>query len=123
MKNVFIALVCVLVLAACGGGGGSEPKDVAAKFNKALAVGDVEKAKEYASEESHQLLGMMAGMMAMAPDSVKEANKDLEFVFVKDSIVDDRAWVWFESQEEGKDPEKVELKQVDGEWKVVFSKN
>ncbi len=124
MKNVFIALICVLVLAACGGGaGGNEPKDVAINFNKALAIGDIETAKKYASEDSHQLLGMMAGMMSMAPDSVKEANKDLEFKFVRDSIVEDRAWVWLEADQEGGEAEAVELKQIDGEWKVVFAKN
>ena len=122
MKKFFYALTFIALLASCGGGGGSEPKDIAEKFSKALAVGDMEEAKKYASEESKQLLDMMSGMMTMMPDSVKEANKDLELTFVRDSIVDDRAWVWF-TDDTGEEAEATELQIIDGEWKVVFSKN
>lgn len=120
MKKLFIPLLVALFLTACGGGG-SEPKDVAEKFMKAMSEQDIEEAKKHASQKSHQVLDMIGGTMSMMPDSVKNQEQEFVFKFVKDSVVDDRAWVWAENQEGPQDP--IELVKEDGEWKVVFSKS
>lgn len=123
MKKLIVPFVVAALLASCGGGGGSDsgPGSVAIEFNKALGTGDIAKAKEYCTKESAQVLDMIGGMMAMMPDSAKEANANVKMTVLRDSIVEDRAWVWLQS-EGSEESEATELQKVDGEWKVVFSK-
>lgn len=125
MKKILTLVTLTLLMTACGGGSdSSDPRAVALAFNKAMSSGDISKAKEYCTSETSTALDMIGGMMAMMPDSVREAGKNREFKVIRDSVVEDRAWVWIQDidAEDGGE-EATELKMEDGEWKVVFSKN
>jgi hypothetical protein len=115
MKRSFalslIALVGVLVLWACGGAAG--PKEAGEKFLNAMAKGDIETAKKYATEDSHSAIDMMA-----ASAITKAANPDkIELGDVKEE--GDKATLSY--KENGTD-KSLELKKVNGEWKAVYTK-
>ena len=104
---LFAALACLFV--ACSSTSG--PKDAAEKFLTNLAKGEIEEAKKYATPQTGMLLDFAAAFGQMP------VNPDFQFNFVKDSIVDDRAWVTY-TTEKGGEEEVVELIKVDGDWKV-----
>lgn len=122
MKKLILPVLVAFVLAACGGSKAGDPAGVAEKFSKAMYDQDIEEAKKYASSESAQMLDMIGGMMSMMPDSVKSEREPFFFKVAKDSVADDRAWIWPETAD-GQVGEAIELVKVEGEWKVVFSKN
>ncbi|MFM2377066.1 MAG: hypothetical protein RLZZ165_2163, partial [Bacteroidota bacterium] len=78
LKFSAVALLAVLVLWACGGEGG--PKAVAEGFLNAMAKGDIEGAKKFASKDAQSSLDMMA-----ASAEAKKANPDkIEDIEVKE---------------------------------------
>ncbi len=126
MKKLITPIIVLMMVAACSGGG-SSPADVASDFSKAVYDKDWEKAKELSTESSAQMIDMIASMAAMSEnmggDSLKVEEKEpFKFEVVKDSVSEDgeKAFVYYQDKGEEK---KMELKKVDGEWKVVFSKS
>ncbi|WHT39738.1 DUF4878 domain-containing protein [Myroides odoratus] len=106
MKKIAMVLSLGLLLASCSQG----PKDVAIKFTENVAKGKIDEAKKYATEPTGKLLEMAVsfGGLPVEPDTKIE--------FVKDSIVDSKAWVTVKNQK-GKESE-VTLVKMDGKWLV-----
>jgi hypothetical protein len=118
---VAIAILSISVFASCGGGG--SPEAVAIDFTEALMTGEVEKAKELSTENSHKIVGLLAGMLsgAMANQTedkkaeMEEKLKELETMAC--DVEGEKAKCGPEGEEK-----KLELVKVDGEWKVDFKK-
>ncbi len=120
MKNfaVAIAILSISFLASCGGGG--SPEDVAKEFGQAMLDGDVEAAQEVSTEEAAKLMPLIIGMMSsrvgeMSDEEKKEALAELDTMECK--VEGEKA----KCGPKGKS-QSLELKQVDGEWKVDFNK-
>jgi hypothetical protein len=111
LKFSAVALLAVVVLWACGGSAG--PKSVGESFLSAMAKGDIEGAKKFASKESQASLEMMAGT-----SDAKKANPDkIEVGDVKEE--GDKATLSY--KENGAD-KTLSLVKEDGAWKAAYSK-
>ncbi len=110
MKKTVIIIAsfsALLLLTGCG----KSPSKVAKAFSENLAKGSITEAKEYATEQTGQLLDMAASMGAI------EADPDYKFVLVEETIDGNRAVV---KQEGG---EQIDLVKIDGKWKVDIKKD
>jgi hypothetical protein len=106
-----VALLAVVVLWACGGASG--PKAVGENFLNAMAKGDIEGAKKYATKEAQSSLDMMAGTA-----EAKKANPDkIEIGEVKEE--GDKATLSY--KENGVD-KTLNLVKEDGAWKAAWTK-
>jgi hypothetical protein len=106
-----VALLAVVVLWACGGASG--PKAVGESFLNAMAKGDIEGAKKYATKEAQSSLDMMAGTA-----EAKKANPDkIEIGEVKED--GDKATLSY--KENGVD-KTLNLVKEDGAWKAAWTK-
>jgi hypothetical protein len=111
LKFSAVALLAVVVLWACGGAAG--PKSVGESFLSAMAKGDIEGAKKFASKESQASLEMMAGT-----SDAKKANPDkIEVGEVKEE--GDKATLSY--KENGAD-KTLNLVKEDGAWKAAWTK-
>lgn len=106
-KLLFTLIAFTLLMCSCSSG----PKNAAQQFTENLAKGKIEEAKKYATESTGKLLDMAASMGGA------KVNPDFKYVFVKDSIVDNKAWVTFKSSSDDKE-QTLELVKIDGDWKV-----
>lgn len=106
MKKIISFLFLTIFLYACSSG----PEKAARNFAENLSKGKVEEAKKYATEPTGQLLDLASGFGGLP------VNPDFKFNFIKDSVVNNRAWVFFED-ENGKE-DQIELAKIDGDWKV-----
>lgn len=121
MKKVLVCFIFAFLM-SCGNS--KAPGEVAVRFNNALSSGDIEQAKEFCTEETMQALELVGGMMEMMSDSMRAASMNKKYLFIRDSVVKDRAWVWIKEIDNPDAIEEVaELKKVDRKWKVIFSKN
>ena len=107
MKKNFLLILALGLLFSCSSSG---PKNAASSFLDNLSKGKVDEAKKYATEATGQLLDMASAFGGI------EVNPDFEFTFLRDSVVDNSAWVFFTDQD-GKEDE-IELVKVDGKWLV-----
>ncbi|MDG4949453.1 DUF4878 domain-containing protein [Weeksellaceae bacterium KMM 9724] len=107
-KIIFIFAISFLLISCSTG-----PEKAAKNFSENLAKGKVDEAKKYATESTGKLLDFTSGFGGLKVDP------DFKFKFIKDSIVDNRAWVTFkdESKESAKEQD-IELVKVDGEWLI-----
>ena len=111
LKFSAVALLAVVVLWACGGASG--PKGVAEGFINAMAKGDIEGAKKFATKDAQSGLDMMA-----ASAEAKKANPDkIEGIEVKEN--GDKATATY--KENGTD-QTLELVKEDGQWKAAWTK-
>jgi hypothetical protein len=111
LKFSAVALLAVVVLWACGGAAG--PKAAGESFLTAMAKGDIEGAKKFASKESQGALEMMAGT-----SDAKKANPDkIEIGEVKEE--GDKATLSY--KENGAD-KTLNLIKEDGAWKASYTK-
>jgi hypothetical protein len=111
LKFSAIALLAVVVLWACGGAGGA--KEVGEKFLTAMAKGDIEGAKKFATKDAQASLDMMAGTA-----DAKKANPDkIEIGEIKED--GDKATLSY--KENGTD-KTLDLVKEGGEWKAAWSK-
>jgi len=110
-----------LVLFSCGSG--SDPKSVAQDFMEALAKQDFEKAKELGTDSTKGFISMIEGLIQMMPEEKKkEGLGDISGLKWGETKIDgDKAVVYY-TDPEGKQ-DKIELKKVDGEWKVDMKKD
>jgi len=81
-KLYFLTICCVL---GCSSGMNS-PKSVAENFTENIAKGKVEEAKKYATESTGMMIDFASGFGGLPVDP------NYEFEFLKDSIVDKRAY-------------------------------
>ena len=121
MKKVFLSAgiaIMVAFLFACSGG--NTPKGVAENFLKAYSKLDFEGAKKYGTEETGKMLDMFSSLTKMMPDSAKK--KDVKTEVTSEKIDGDKAVVTY--TEDGKPGDQtLNLAKVDGQWKVVMSKD
>ncbi len=106
-------LVVFLSMPACTGK--QSPADVAEKFTLALAQGDIEKAKMYMVEDAKPLLELAVSMGQM------EVQKDFSFELIQESIDGELAVVTYKGSED-EQPGDINLRKVDGEWRVYIEK-
>lgn len=107
--RIRICIVGLLfVLVGCNS---NAPKNVAEKFLLNLSVGKIDEAKKYATEPTGKMLDLMVGL-----GGAKDLNPNFKFTFVRDSIVENQAWVFYKDEKDKTD--HIELVKLDGKWKV-----
>ena len=106
MKKILVILTLTLTLFSCSSG----PETAAKNFSENMAKGKIDEAKKYATQSTGKLLDFVNAM------GKSDVDPDFEFHFVKDSIVDNKAWVTAKNKE-GKE-DTIELVKIDGEWLV-----
>lgn len=89
------------------------PDMVAKKFTEALASGNIEEAKKYATEPTCTALDLAS--------TFKKPNPNYKFILLKDSLVDDTAYVFYKN--EYGNESVLTLYFVNGEWKVSLNAN
>lgn len=105
-KYLFIAFMAGLGLTSCSSG----PTDVAKNFSENLAQGKLDEAKKYATQSTGKLIDLANGFGGI------KVKPNFKFVAVKDSVADNKAWVYF--KDETGDQQTLELVKVDGKWLV-----
>jgi outer membrane lipoprotein-sorting protein len=113
MKKATIILAgisALLLLSGCG----QSPSKVAMAFSEEMAKGNITEAKKYATEQTGQLLDMVASMGAM------DTEPDAKFKVTKETIDGSHATVKIEKDG---DEEEMDLVKIDGKWKVDVKKD
>ena len=106
--------VCATFFAGCG----SSPEDVAVDFMKAVAKPDLKAAAEMATPDTAALLNMAAGMGGA------EAHPNAKFKVISSTVNGDTAKVKIQVTDDGEtDEEELDLKKIDGDWKVSMPKD
>ncbi|MEM7039767.1 MAG: hypothetical protein AAF570_22530, partial [Bacteroidota bacterium] len=95
----------------------SSVKAVALVFLNSMATGDYERAKNYATEESHTAIDMVSGMNPSTGNDAKQLTSDIEIIDVV--VIGDEAKVRY--KEEMKEL-TLEMVKVGHEWKASYSK-
>ncbi|MDO4228307.1 MAG: DUF4878 domain-containing protein [Capnocytophaga sp.] len=114
-KILFIVMFFVaFLITSCSS---NSPKAVAEKFITAMENGDFEEAKKYADDSMGQLLGMLGGL---EKDLQKEKEKK-KITITRAEEDGDKAKVFYKVEGEEKEKD-IDLKKVDGKWKVTFNK-
>ncbi len=122
LTGIGIVLMFTLFFAACGGSS-DNPQDVAKDFLQALADKDYDKAKELGTDNTAMMIGMIESMAAMAPDSLQEDDSaDMDAIEWGETEIDGDNAVCHYSSPDQKD-QKIDLKKVDGKWKVDMKKD
>jgi ABC-type glycerol-3-phosphate transport system substrate-binding protein len=106
---LLVGVIC-LVLIACGGGSES-PTAVAKKWMTAVEKADLNGIKATSTEETATLMG---SMLEKASESAKERGKPVSF---SEEIDGDTAVVTVKYAD---DEDTINLKKIDGKWKVDF---
>ncbi len=107
-KILFFALASILAFTSCSSS--SSPTDVAKNFSENLAKADVNGAKKYATESTGKLLDLANSFGAV------KVQPNFKFDVIKDSIVGEKAWVFFKDENGAK--QSVELIKEKGKWLV-----
>lgn len=129
MKKLIMLLACActaLIITGCG----KKPDAVVLDYMKTMQEGKLDEAwvKENCTEETAKLLN---AMLALGKDEItKEMKEKLEGVTftVTDTKIDgDTAVVTVKTEggknkDKGKEEEKINLKKVDGKWKIHETK-
>lgn len=123
MKKLFamLAILSMTLFVSCGKDGG--PEGVAEKFLVHTAKGEFDEAKKYCDESTGAMIGMAGGMIT--PEKKAEMQKkDIKVDIISSEIKEDTAKVKYKVTAEGEDPAEktMDLKKVDGEWKVTINK-
>lgn len=106
MKKTMTLFALAALLFSCSSG----PEKTAKNFTENLAKGKVDEAKKYATESTGKMLDFVSGFGGLPVDP------NFKFEMVKDSVVDNRAWVTFTNQKGKK--ETMEVVKIDGDWLV-----
>lgn len=109
LNKATILLTCLaaLFLVGCG----KSPRNAAQSFLENLSQGKITEAKKHATEPTGNLLEMASRMGAMPLDP------NFRFVFVEESIDQNKAVVSFREGQDGP-VQTMDLVKIDGEWKV-----
>jgi hypothetical protein len=121
MKKLFtiIAIAC-LTLISCSGNG---PEGVAKSFLSHTNKGEMAEAKKYCDEKTASILGMAESMLT--PERIEEMKKkNVKIDIVSSEVKDETAKVTYQLTSEGEksDEKTLDLKKVDGDWKVTMNK-
>ena len=119
LSVMLLALAGLFIFTGCS----DSPKDVVVKWTEAIVNGDIKKANEYSTENTHALNGMIIGIVNGKSEDAKKTKAELEASIeklknAKKEIDGDTAKVFMEDD---KDKPAV-LKKVDGKWKVDAQK-
>lgn len=106
MKKIIAIAGAALLFVSCSNG----PKNTVQSFTENMAKGKVDEAKKYATESTGKLVDFAASVGGTPIEP------NYKFEFIKDSIVDNKAWVKFKNQE-GKE-EEMQVVKIDGKWLV-----
>lgn len=122
---MFLGVIGTLsVVAMYGGGKGEDPKAVTIKFVQAVKKLDFEKAKEYGTPETDEILDLLSAMQLMLPDSVKvESKKYVEVTVLKESIDGDKAEVIYKTSDDPNNETNAKLVYQEKQWLVAMSKD
>lgn len=126
IKRKATSLLKVVLIAALfmnvGCSDKSEVEKVADKFLTHLNNFEFKEAKEYCDDKTASMLGMLEGFSAMAKDEAKKEDK-ATFKIISSEVKDDTATVKYSQTKEGETKEEVlNLKKIDGKWKVSMNK-
>lgn|SRR5690554_544950 len=106
MKKIITVFAMLTLLLSCSSG----PESAVKNFTENLAKGKIDQAKKYATEPTGKILDLASSFGGLP------VNPDFKFEMVKDSIIDNRAWVTFTNQDE--EEKTMELVKIDGVWLV-----
>ncbi len=106
MRRVITILAVTILLFSCSSG----PEKAARNFTENLSKGKVDEAKKYATESTGKMIDFVSRFGRLPVDP------DFKFEMVKDSIVENRAWVTFTNQKGNK--ETIKVVKIDGKWLV-----
>lgn len=106
MKKLLLLFSLSLLMFSCSSG----PEKVAGDFLENLSKGKVDEAKKYATESTGKMLDFVSSMTSLPVDP------DFKFKPLRDSIVDNKAWVFY--VDKSGDETSIELVKIDGDWKV-----
>jgi len=113
--NIALVALFACLLAGCG----KSPDSVAVDFLKAVAKPDLKAASEMATPDTAALLNMAAAM-----GGVDEAHPNASFKVISSTVNGDTAKVKVRVTDGDKvEEEDVDLKKVDGKWKVSIPKD
>ncbi len=116
MKKFMVMLMAVagmLFLAGCS----DSPKDVVGKWAEAITEGDLDTANEYSTSNVHVLNAIMVSAVKDKKEGGEKFAANMEKLDnATEEINGDTAKVTFE------DGEAIDLKKVDGDWKVDVKK-
>lgn len=123
LTGIGIVLFFTLFFAACGGSS-DNPQDVAKDFLKALADKNYDKAKDLGTQNTAMMIGMIESMASMAPDSIQnnEDQMDMDIIKWGETKIDGDVATCFYSTPD-KEEQKLDLKKIDGKWKVDMKKD
>ena len=123
LTSIGFILLFSLFMVSCGGSG-DNPQGVAKDFFKALADKNYDKAKDLGTENTGMMIGFIESMAKMAPEGqdTDSGMGDLDAIEWGETKVDGDNATCFYSTPDKKD-QKVELKKVDGKWKVDMKKD
>lgn len=124
-KIIFLLSLCCLLLAGCSE---NTPQAVAKAYCKAVFNSDFKKAKSLCTPETEEALDLVAGLTKKEElERMKAAEKEF---YIVDYTLDEKegtakVMIKVTLKEKGAEkPEvmdqKIELKKVDGKWKVVL---
>lgn len=105
-RNLFLMLLPIFAFMGCSSG----PTDVARDFSESVARADINEAKTYATESTGKLLDLANSFGGI------KARSGFEFDAIKDSVVDNHAWVFF--KDENGTRHQLELVKIDDKWLV-----
>lgn len=117
---VLVAMVVALV--ACGGANAADPKSVAEGFLNALKNMDFVKAQEFATDEAKTILQTFSAFTSNVSEEDKKKSAEQTVTIGKVEENGDAATVTYTMSGEGAGEQKLDLKKVDGKWKVDFKK-
>lgn len=106
MKKILILTTLIGLFTACS----PEPKHIAKSYAENIAKGDIWEAKKLVTESTGELLDLIVKTEAI------EIKPDFEFKFIRDSVIENKAWVTFADQNNTEGT--IELIKIKGEWKV-----
>lgn len=120
---LFVALLSMSMMVSCSSG--NSPEDVAKNFLELTSKGEFEKAKEYCDEDTAALLAMAESLAGKMKEEMGDKNTKIEIISSEVNEEGDKATVKYTETKEGEEtsPEKsVQLKKIDGDWKVSMDK-
>jgi hypothetical protein len=121
MKKVLLFFVAAAFITSCGVNK-KDPKAVTEAFVMAFANQEWDKAKEFATKESAEMIDGIKGMMAMAPKDEKAEKVKIKSIECKEDGDKCNCQVEYETGAD-KLGSSYDLVKVDGNWLVDFKKD
>ena len=121
---LFVALLSMSMMVSCSGNGNG-PEDTAKNFLELTNKGEFEKAKKYCDEDTAALLSMAESLGGKMKEEMKDKNTKIEIISSEVNEEGDKATVKYTETKEGEETsaeKSIQLKKIDGDWKVSMDK-